>query len=224
MSKQCGCSCCCSCGPDVRIVTVIEIDPQGQAHDEDFIKLDFPNILVLGSVEPSDVEDVVAWLQSTSGTRIYGERLRQVFDLYDWGFQFSDVPPGTAFRLIVEATGACGCRRRAIKHVVGFAFAAAPQVRISYPGNSPPAVGQSFTTAGWCSDSGATFAATLTRGGAVIANGTSIPQPQGSFYTWQFSFSNVPVSGSPNDTTLTVTATPVGGGVPGSDSRTLSID
>src|SRR5262249_10567412 len=153
--------------------------------------------------------------QDTAGDRIYGERLRQDFDLYDWGFQFLGVPLVTAFKLIVEATDPDGCRRRAIKHVVCLALAAAPQVRISYPGNSPPPVGTSFTTGGWCSDSTATFAATLTRGGAVIANGTLVPQGQGSFYTWQFSFSNVPVSGSPNDTTLTVTATPQGGGQPG---------
>jgi len=98
---------------------------------------------------------------------------------------------------------------------------AAPTVTISYPQNSPPAVsGAQFNTAEWCSSGvRATYAAPLTRGGTVIANGTSFnPGPD---YQWGFSFSGVPHSNSANDTTLTVTATAENG--KGSDSKTLSI-
>jgi hypothetical protein len=221
MSKKCGCGCCCCCGPTVQIVTVTEVDIDGGY----YLVIDGGDFEVFGSVAPTDVEEVVAYVESESGQRIYGDRIRQVFDLYDWGFVFTDVPVGTAFKLIVQATDRCGCRGRAVQNIVCLAFAAAPMVRISYPGNSPPPVGGSyFESAGWCSDSGATFTATLTRGGNVIANGTLIPQAQGSFYTWKFSFTNVPVSVTPNDTTLTVSAQPQGGGASSSDSRTLSID
>jgi len=220
MSK-CGCGCCP--GPDLRIVTVTEYDQPGALECNYAIVLADTDFVVLGAVEPADAE-VVAWLQDASGRRIFGQPLPQTFDLYDWGFYFSDTPPLTAFKLIVQATDARGCRTRAIKRVVCQVAVFAPTVTISYPQNSPPAVsGTLFYTAGWCSDTSATYAANLTRGGSKIADGTLIPQTPGSFYQWQFSFSGVPHSTGANDTTLTVTATPAGGGVPGIDTKTLSI-